>query len=110
MVDPDAVIESANFMEDLGADSLDMVELAIKFEREFDVEISDEEDDLLKAAEELGMDLTGVRADNGPDGNGLSTPEASDEQEEQVIAEGEGGTDAESADAVPEAEPAEVED
>ena len=42
-----------------------------------DVEISDEEDDLLKAAEELGMDLTGVRADNGPDGNGLSTPEAS---------------------------------
>jgi DNA-directed RNA polymerase subunit beta len=75
-----------------------------------DVEISDEEDDLLKAAEELGMDLTGVRADNGPDGNGLSTPEASDEQEEQVIAEGEGGTDAESADAVPEAEPAEVED
>ena len=28
-----------------------------------EVEISDEEDDLLKAAEELGMDLTGVRAD-----------------------------------------------
>ena len=28
-----------------------------------DVEISDEDDDLLKAAEELGMDLTGVRAD-----------------------------------------------
>ena len=29
-----------------------------------DVEISEEEDDLLKAAEELGMDLTGVRADS----------------------------------------------
>ncbi|HEY3434673.1 MAG TPA: DNA-directed RNA polymerase subunit beta, partial [Solirubrobacterales bacterium] len=50
-----------------------------------DVEISDEEDDLLKAAEELGMDLTGVRADSS---NG-----AADEQEEQVVAEGEGGTD-----------------
>ena len=35
------------------------------------------------------MDLTGVRADNAP--NGAST--AADEQEEQVVAEGEGGTD-----------------
>ena len=47
VVDPDAVIESANFMEDLGADSLDMVELAIKFEREFGLEISDEAKELL---------------------------------------------------------------
>ena len=74
-----------------------------------DVEISDEEDDLLKAAEELGMDLTGVRADSGPDGNGLSTPEAADEQEEQVVAEGEAGTD-DGAGAAEEAAPAEVED
>ena len=49
-----------------------------------DVEMSDEEDDLLKAAEELGMDLTGVRAD-GQNG-------AADEQEEQVVKEGEAGT------------------
>ena len=62
-----------------------------------DVEISDEEDDLLKAAEELGMDLTGVRADCS---NG-----AADEQEEQVVAEGEGGTDG-----AEEAEQAKVED
>lgn len=47
VVDPDAVIESANFMEDLGADSLDMVELAIKFEREFGLEIADEAKELL---------------------------------------------------------------
>jgi acyl carrier protein len=46
-VDPDAVIESAKFMEDLGADSLDMVELVIKFEREFGFEISDEAKELL---------------------------------------------------------------
>jgi len=50
-----------------------------------DVEISEEDDDLLKAAEELGMDLTGVRAEGA--GNG-----AADEQEEQVVAEGEAGT------------------
>jgi DNA-directed RNA polymerase subunit beta len=50
-----------------------------------EVEISEEEDDLLKAAEELGMDLTGVRADSS---NG-----AADEREEQIVAEGEGGTD-----------------
>ncbi|HET7054535.1 MAG TPA: DNA-directed RNA polymerase subunit beta, partial [Solirubrobacterales bacterium] len=49
-----------------------------------DVEISEEDDDLLKAAEELGMDLTGVRADGA---NG-----AADEKEEQVVAEGEAGT------------------
>ena len=42
VVDPDALIDSASFMEDLGADSLDMVELAIRFEREFGLQISDE--------------------------------------------------------------------
>ena len=47
VVDPDAVIEFANFTEDLGADSLDMVELVLKFEREFGVEISDEAKELL---------------------------------------------------------------
>jgi DNA-directed RNA polymerase subunit beta len=49
-----------------------------------EVELADEEDDLLKAAEELGMDLTGVRSESG---NG-----AADEQEEQVVAEGEAGS------------------
>jgi acyl carrier protein len=46
-VDLDAVIESASFMEDLGADSFDMVELALKFEREFGFEISDEAKEFL---------------------------------------------------------------
>ena len=67
-----------------------------------DVEISDEEDDLLKAAEELGMDLTGVRADSS---NG-----AADEQEEQVVAEGEAGTDGDGAGEAEEADAGEVED
>jgi DNA-directed RNA polymerase subunit beta len=56
------------------------------------VEIGEEEDDLLRAAEELGIELSGVRADRG---NGA---DAADEKEEQVVAEGDGGTeDAEEA-------------
>jgi acyl carrier protein len=39
VVDPDEVIDGASFIDDLGADSLDMVELTIKFEREFGSEI-----------------------------------------------------------------------
>jgi acyl carrier protein len=42
IVDPDDVVDTASFIEDLGADSLDMVELALKFEREFGLEISDD--------------------------------------------------------------------
>ncbi|MGA2289925.1 acyl carrier protein [Bradyrhizobium sp.] len=41
-VDSDVVTESASFLDDLGADSLDMAELAMKFEQEFGVEISDD--------------------------------------------------------------------
>ncbi len=42
VVDPDDVVDSASLVDDLGADSLDLVELAIKFEREFGFEISDD--------------------------------------------------------------------
>jgi acyl carrier protein len=41
-VEPDQVVESASFIDDLGADSLDMAELAIKFEQEFGFQLSDE--------------------------------------------------------------------
>ena len=41
-VEKDKVSNSANFMEDLGADSLDTVELVMAFEEEFGCEISDE--------------------------------------------------------------------
>jgi acyl carrier protein len=41
-VDPDDVLDTANFIDDLGADSLDMVELVLKFENEFGFEISDD--------------------------------------------------------------------
>lgn len=41
-VDPDQVIPTANFANDLGADSLDTVELVMALEEEFDIEIPDE--------------------------------------------------------------------
>ena len=41
-VDADKVTDSANFIEDLGADSLDTVELVMAFEEEFGCEIPDE--------------------------------------------------------------------
>jgi acyl carrier protein len=42
-VDADEVTPEASFVEDLGADSLDTVELIMAFEEEFGVEISDDE-------------------------------------------------------------------
>ncbi|MBW7996280.1 MAG: acyl carrier protein [Candidatus Glassbacteria bacterium] len=42
-VDAEKVTEDASFVEDLGADSLDTVELVMDFEEEFDLEIPDEE-------------------------------------------------------------------
>lgn len=41
-VEKDKIVLSANFVEDLGADSLDTVELVMAFEEEFDVEIPDD--------------------------------------------------------------------
>ena len=42
-VDEKQVINDASFIDDLGADSLDTVELVMALEEEFDVEIPDEE-------------------------------------------------------------------
>ena len=41
-VDADKVVESASFIDDLGADSLDTVELVMAFEEEFGCEIPDD--------------------------------------------------------------------
>ncbi|HMX40767.1 MAG TPA: acyl carrier protein [Saprospiraceae bacterium] len=42
-VDESEVTKEANFIQDLGADSLDTVELIMEFEKEFDVSIPDEQ-------------------------------------------------------------------
>jgi len=39
--EPDAVVETAAFVEDLGADSLDLVEIVMAFEDEFETTIPD---------------------------------------------------------------------
>jgi acyl carrier protein len=41
-VEPEKVQDNANFIDDLGADSLDTVELVMAFEEEFGVEIPDD--------------------------------------------------------------------
>jgi acyl carrier protein len=47
-VEPEKVTAEASFVEDLGADSLDTVELVMAFEEEFGVEIPDEDAEQLQ--------------------------------------------------------------
>jgi DNA-directed RNA polymerase subunit beta len=65
------------------------LDVNVRSEEGTGVEIRDEDDDLLRAAEELGIDLSGVRAPH---------PEAADEAEEKIEEMGEGGQTDESPD------------
>jgi acyl carrier protein len=47
-VEPEKVTPEASFVEDLGADSLDTVELVMAFEEEFGIEIPDEDAESLQ--------------------------------------------------------------
>lgn len=47
-VNPDEVVDKASFIDDLGADSLDTVELVMAFEEAFNAEIPDEDAEKLK--------------------------------------------------------------
>lgn len=47
-IDPSAITESTSIMEDLGADSLDIVELMMTVEEEFDITIEDSDAQLFK--------------------------------------------------------------
>ena len=47
-VNPEQVTPTASFIEDLGADSLDIVELVMAFEEEFSVEVPDEDAEKLQ--------------------------------------------------------------
>ena len=46
--DSDNISDDDSFMDDLGADSLDTVELIMAFEEEFDIEIPDEDAENIK--------------------------------------------------------------
>ena len=47
-VNPEQVTPNASFIEDLGADSLDTVELVMAFEEEFSIEVPDEDAEKLQ--------------------------------------------------------------
>ncbi|NLL62002.1 MAG: acyl carrier protein [Candidatus Atribacteria bacterium] len=47
-VGEDEITENSSFIADLGADSLDIVELIMAFEEEFDIEIADEDAEKIK--------------------------------------------------------------
>jgi acyl carrier protein len=47
-VNPEQVTREASFIEDLGADSLDTVELVMAFEEEFSIEVPDEDAEKLQ--------------------------------------------------------------
>ena len=52
-VDEEEVIPAARFIDDLGADSLDSVELVMAFEEEFGTEISDEDAEKLQTVNDV---------------------------------------------------------
>jgi len=51
-VEEDQIVPEASFVEDLGADSLDIVELIMGIEEEFDIEIPDEDAEKLTSVSE----------------------------------------------------------
>ncbi len=52
-VKPEKIIPEANFVDDLGADSLDTVELVMAFEEEFNLEISDEDAEKMEKVKDI---------------------------------------------------------
>ena len=58
-VDGDKVVESASFIDDLGADSLDLVELVMAFEEEFNIEFPD---DVQESIRTVGDAVTHIKA------------------------------------------------
>jgi acyl carrier protein len=61
-VSADQVTAEAKFVEDLGADSLDTVELVMAFEEEFDIEVPDEEAEKLQS---VGDVITYINSQQG---------------------------------------------
>ena len=51
-VKPEEVTPSASFVDDLGADSLDTVELVMAFEEAFDIEIPDEDAEKIRTVQD----------------------------------------------------------
>jgi len=63
-VEESEVTPSASFQDDLGADSLDIVELVMAFEEAFDIEIPDEEAEKIKTVKDA-IDYVNAHAKGG---------------------------------------------
>ena len=61
-VNAEQVTLEAKFVEDLGADSLDTVELVMAFEEEFDIEVPDEEAEKLQSVGDVVTYITSQQA------------------------------------------------
>ena len=73
-VEPDKVTEDASFIDDLGADSLDIVELVMAFEEEFGVEIPDDAAEKITTVATRSNTSTRTRADRDRPLLPLSSP------------------------------------
>jgi acyl carrier protein len=58
-VEREKLTEGASFIEDLGADSLDIVELVMEFEKEFNIDIPDEDAEKLRTVGDAVAYLNG---------------------------------------------------
>jgi len=64
-VEEDQIVPEASFVEDLGADSLDIVELIMGIEEEFDIEIPDEDaEKLTSVGEAMNYTLAKIGVDD----------------------------------------------
>ena len=64
-VEGDQIVPEASFVEDLGADSLDIVELIMGIEEEFDIEIPDEDaEKLTTVSEAMNYTLAKIGVDD----------------------------------------------
>ena len=63
-VDEGEVTQNASFVDDLGADSLDTVELVMAFEEAFDIEIPDEDAEKIRTVKDA-IDYIGKNAKGG---------------------------------------------
>jgi len=72
-VNPEQVTPQASFIEDLGADSLDIVELVMAFEEEFSVEVPDEDAEKLQnVGDVINYIKERAKTDGGSGGGGAA--------------------------------------
>ena len=63
-------IPTASFIDDLGADSLDLVEIILEIENAYNIDIDDSELDNLKSVQDIIDEVTGIKPRTIPNNNG----------------------------------------